>query len=498
MNWRATIAAGLIFVALLAFVWVESTHKVAEEGQVFRESFMGLNLYGIAPEQVTKLAIQRADEDDVVIEKRGDDWFVVRPFEGLADGEDVMRMVREVAELAPKASREGVDLADEQFGLADADLVATITYNGGRTATLKVGKETPSGTERYAQVSSSDRLYVVGASTRTTLWKDPQSIREKDVAAIETDDVQRVTLDHGDEHVVAVHTSAQSDDAPKWRLIEPLNTAADEWNVKQLINKVGDLRAEGFLTPEEAQEAETGFKEPQATLTLEMNEGEPLTITFGNTETREVGDPAEETEIIYVRTSRRNEVLVVEADVLDSVQKTAFDLRDRSVVSFKRDDVTRVKVERAKGLNFTIARRPGGWFVEKPKNFEARQGAVDDILWNLEDLSATEFVTDTADEGQLREYGLAVPQVAITIELRDTEPLKVLIGEDTGEGDYYAMVAGSDQVVTISEFLMGDLPEQIEDLQKTSIEAPETDFLGDEDPGAEPAPDDGAPAEDEE
>ncbi|MFW6438085.1 MAG: DUF4340 domain-containing protein [Armatimonadota bacterium] len=474
MNWRATIAAGLIFIALLAFVWVESSYRVAEEGEVFRQSFMGLDLYGIDAEQVTSVRIERADEEDLVLEKRGDDWYIVEPLSGLADSEEVMRVVREVAELRPRTSREGVDLTDEHYGLTDADLVATIAYNGGKSAQLKIGAEAPSGTERYATASGSDRLYIVGASTRTTLWKNPDELREKDVADIAADEVRKVTVDHGDEHVVAVRSGGEEE--PTWRLTAPLDTVADEWNVKQLINKIADLRAEGFLSPGEAEEADTGFAEPQAKISFEIANDEPLTVTFGKTEPREIGDPATEQEVTWVRTSRRDEVLLVKADTLESVQKTAFDLRDKSIVSFERDKVTRVKVERTEGLSFTIANRPDGWFVEKPQSAPARQGAVDDVLWNLEDVSATEFVTESADEQELREYGLAVPQTVITIELRGEDtPIRILIGDETEDGFFYAKRADSNQVVRINEFLMGDLPEDMSDLEEAPM--PEGDAV---------------------
>ncbi len=491
MNWRATVAAGLIFAVLLAVVVVESRQRVAEEGEVFRQSFMGLKLYGIDPEKVTRVQIQRAGEDEVVLEKRGEDWFVVKPFEGLADNDEVKRVVEAVALLKPAASREGVNLADEQFGLAKADLVATITYDGDKTATLKVGAETPAGTQRFAEVSGDQKLYVVRANVRTTLWKDPASLRQKNVVAIETDDVKQLTLNHGDVHVVAVRS--EGDEKTLWRLTEPMETAADEWNVKQLINKIGEMRAEGFLSAEEAEKGDLGFDKPQATVTLQLTAGEPAMVTFGNTEKREVGDPPSEKEIVFVRASTRPEVMMVSADALGTVQKKAFDLRDKSVLSFKRDNVTRVKVERTEGLTFTVAKRPDGWFVEKPKNFEARQGAVDDILWDLEDLSAVEFVTDDATPQQLREFGLAKPQTEITIELRNAEPVKVLIGASTDENDYYAMVGDSKQVVKISEFLMGDLPEDVKDLEKSSVEAPKSEWNTGE-PEAGSGPDAPAPA----
>ena len=184
MNWRATLATGLVFIALLAFVWVESRNRVAEEGEVFRHGVLGLDLYGIDVEQVTSLRIERAGQEVVVLTKRDDGWFITEPFEGMANAEEVRRMVETIAQLRPSATREGVDLDSEQFGLAEPDLVATLTYAGNRTAQLSLGGETPAGAERYAKISGNNNLYVVPATVRTTLWKDPREMRETDVLTV--------------------------------------------------------------------------------------------------------------------------------------------------------------------------------------------------------------------------------------------------------------------------------------------------------------------------
>ena len=208
-------------------------------------------------------------------------------------------------------------------------------------------------------------------------------------------------------------------------------------------------------------------------MTLATTDGKSRTVTFGSTVTREVGQPAEEKEVVFTRVSGRNEVLLVQAGALDNFRQSAFDLRDKSVVSFNREDVTRVKVERTQGLSFTVARRPSGWFVERPQDFEARQGAIDDILWDLEDLSAVNFVSDDPTPQELRTFGLAVPQVAITIELRGEEPIRVLVGAKTEAGNYYASTSASKQVVEISEFLMGDLPDEVDELRPSAVPIPE-------------------------
>ena len=76
-----------------------------------------------------------------------------------------------------------------------------------------------------------------------------------------------------------------------------------------------------------------------------------------------------------------------------------------------------------------------------------------------------------------------MPATAITVYLRGgKEPLKILIGSQTNEGDYYCMTSRSQQVVTISDFLTKDLPESIEDLKKSATDmTPEASFPTEED-----------------
>lgn len=472
MNWRVTVATGLIFVALLAFVWVETRQRVAEEGEVFRHSLFGLNLYGIDTDKITRLRIERQGEEPLELEKRGERWFITEPIRSMANSDEVTRMIREIAELRPTTTREGVDLSGEEFGLVEPDLVATITYNGNRTASLALGAETPAGAERYARVSADSNLHVVPGMLRTTLWNDPASLREKSLVKIESDDVRRIILEHGGERIVAVRSTAT--EGPAWTLTSPISTGADEWNLRQVISGINEMSALEFLSVDEAPDA--GFDTPQATATLEMMDGESIEIAFGATSTRAVGEPAEEKEIVHVRTSEREEILLVSAEAVGKVRQTTFDLRDKSVVSFDRNRVTRIRVERAEGFSFTVGSRPDGWQVERPRSMPARRGTVDDILWNLEDLSAIEFVTEETDARTLREYGLAVPQTAITIELRGrAQPIKVLIGKESPHGDYYAMTSENDQVVRVSQFLMTDLPESIEDLEHGEHDLPDID-----------------------
>ncbi|MCD6359585.1 MAG: DUF4340 domain-containing protein [Armatimonadetes bacterium] len=470
MKWRYTVGAGLLFAALLAWVLTQERGRVAREGEIF----------GLDAKVATKLVVHRKAEKDLVVEKRDGQWYLVSPIEGLADEDEVMRMVKAIAELKPTESRENVDLNSTEFGLADPDLTATMYYGDGKTAQVSLGGETPIGASRFAKVEGRDKLYIVPASIRTTLSREPDKLREKKLAKFETDDVKSIRLQHGTELIAAVRSG--EGDKPRWRLTQPLETTGDEWNIKQLINKIKDMKAEDFLKEERSDE-ELGFDHPQVTVTLTLADGSELTVTVGKQTRRKVGESGTEKDVLFVRSSQRKEILLVKADVLDGLTKSTFDLRDKSVVQVDRDDIVRVKVERKKGLNFSIARRPSGWIVEKPRIADASRSKVDNLLWDIEDLSAKSFVTEKATDKDRRAYGLVVPSTALTIKLRgeESKPIRIFIGDKTDDGDYYCMTNQSDQIVTISKFLVDDLPETEDDLKASATDmTPESPISSDE------------------
>lgn len=471
MKWRFTVAAALVFAALLAWVLTQEQGRVAEEGEAF----------GLDAETATHLKVERAGEDALVLEKRDDQWHLVSPIEGLADSDQVMRMVKAIAELKPNSSREGVDLSSADFGLVEPDVIATLQC-GAKTAQISLGADTPIGASRYAKIEGRDKLYIVPAALRTTLSKAADELREKKLANFETDDVRGIEVQTSEDHVAA--TRIGEGDKPRWRLTEPLDTLGDEWNIKQLINKIKDMKAEDFLA-DEASDEQLGLAKPQVSVTLTMTDGKKLTVSIGKQSKRVIGTGTTEADVLFVRSSERSEILIVKADVLKALTKTTFDLRDKSVVQIDRDSIQRVKVERKRGLSFSVGRRPDGWIVEKPTVADPSRSKIDNLLWDIEDLSAKSYVTEDASDEDLRGYGLLVPSAALTITAGADKPIKIYIGDQTEDGDYYCMTNQSKQVVTISKFLVDDLPDTEEDLKASASDmTPETPFQ----PGEMPTP----------
>ncbi|MEI6503276.1 MAG: DUF4340 domain-containing protein, partial [Armatimonadota bacterium] len=109
-----------------------------------------------------------------------------------------------------------------------------------------------------------------------------------------------------------------------------------------------------------------------------------------------------------------------------------------------------------------------GWQLVNPTAGAAKATKIDDMLWDLSELEAKEFL---GAQKELKPYCLALPETIFTVKLRgQSEPIKVYIGFKKTDGIYYAKVASSDQVYAISEMLVLDLPKTLDELKETASE----------------------------
>ncbi len=475
------IYAGVLFVVAVGLTLYVATYERGEKpekGQVWRR---------IPIDKAEVLEVKKGKET-LRLEKRGDDWWLTEPFEALADNDTVKRMVEAVARIKYVDRYEQWDSSVKDYGFDEPTLIATLTYDGGKQVTVTLGAETPTGGNRYAKVSKDGALYTVSSMVKTDLDKSPDDVREKRLARFESDDVQRVTLSYNGKKVVVVRNPEEEEH--KWQIVKPINAAADDWSVdNNIVNKLRDLEAKEFVLTNASKinEKKYGFDKPQLVATIEVKGREPIVIQFGKKVPKKEEKESEATptptptwststeEAIYARALGRNDVVTVEASVLEDLRKEPKDLRDKTVCKFEREDVQEIVIEPRGEAKITLKRtkkkgdKEAEWAVVTPKSVEPDTSKVDSLLWDFTSLKAYEFVVEKASTASLKKYGLDKPKVKITFRLKKEEPVTVLFGKQTEKEDfkyYYAKVVGKPFVVLVNEYIYNDIPKKLADIKK--------------------------------
>jgi hypothetical protein len=179
-------------------------------------------------------------------------------------------------------------------------------------------------------------------------------------------------------------------------------------------------------------------------------------------------DPAKKG--VYAMRPGESAVLLIPDETWTAVPKNLAVLRDKSVVGFDRDKVTKIEIESPKGT-VTIAKDGDRWKITAPQALAADQVEAGAVLFKLRDLRAQAFLTD--DASGIPRY-LAKPTVRVNItEQGASAPRTVLLAPSTekrgGSLSAYAAVAGQGPVVLVDGKALEDLGRSSDDLRDRTL-----------------------------
>jgi hypothetical protein len=495
MNKRylTTAIVGAVFVVLVAWVLLAERGRVTEKGEYF-----ALQLTDISQIQV------QAKDYQYTMVRRGDEWWMTQPFEGLIAADEAKRVVESIASLKPQ-KRTGKNLQDPEFGLDSPSVTLTVTYKGNRSAVIRLGKQSPIGQMIFATISTEPTaLFLIDQAFMSSVDKSPDSMRDKKLAAkVKTEDVKQVTLQRAGETVTAALVPLAQETT--WRITQPRALKADKSAVESVITAVNGAEAVDFLPYTQENLATTGLDHPQVTATFTLQGAEPVTVYLGKEDKRSVKTSptaaATDQDVVYATRSGRAEILAMKSSLLTDLNKGLLDLRDKHIFAdLKREQINNVRVQREEGLNFSVMKSGQEWQVTAPKTGKAKVSKVDDILFAVVDLQALAYPVEDQANVDLEKYGLKLPQAALTLGVQGRgEPVSIWIGAKVpNEAErYYARTSLSNDVYEIDGALLRDLPTTMDDLLepaappaspgKPSGGAPGTSPMTPP-PGAPPAP----------
>lgn len=200
----------------------------------------------------------------------------------------------------------------------------------------------------------------------------------------------------------------------KWRIIEPIEAPAAEWEVDAVAAIVSGLRYVQKHAGDDPQYQDdvTGLSAPLYTVSFTDEKGKTCTIKVGR------NAPAPPGGRTYVQIAGDNHVFVVEADLHKTLNKTLTDYRQKYVARFDTDRAVRMEVRGDE--NYLLIRTGDKWAIDSPVSARADQEKVKGLLRAVGDIHAVKFVEDNPKD--LGSYGLDKPRLLVTVELSEPKP----------------------------------------------------------------------------
>ncbi|HEY7535204.1 MAG TPA: DUF4340 domain-containing protein, partial [Thermodesulfobacteriota bacterium] len=144
----------------------------------------------------------------------------------------------------------------------------------------------------------------------------------------------------------------------------------------------------------------------------------------------------------------------------------ANDLRDKQVLSLDEDKIKRVRFT-WEGVSFEVERKNNNWIDKNmPTYLEIDVSRVWAILNTFLKLKVDNFEDD--EPQNLSVYGLDKPSAEIEL-FENEKAVRVLFGNKKGPHDYYLKLGSQDPVYSVNEFVLRQIPENVNDIRMRRI-----------------------------
>ncbi len=214
-------------------------------------------------------------------------------------------------------------------------------------------------------------------------------------------------------------------DAGKWQITAPKPLPADQDSVSSLLSTLSPLDSDRLLETKATDLSSYGLAKP----TIEID------ITEKNKKSEDLllGDDTPTGSGAYAALKGDPRVFVIASYHKSSLDKGENDLRDKRLLTFDSDKLSRVELA-AKKQTIEFGRNKDQWQILKPKPMRADQAAVEDLVRSLGDakmeLSATD---DEKKDVSAFSGGTPVASAKLT-DVSGTQELQVRKNKE----DYYA------------------------------------------------------------
>lgn len=245
-------------------------------------------------------------------------------------------------------------------------------------------------------------------------------------------------------------------DAGKWQISAPKSLPADQSAVSNMLSSLAALNAERLIEDKAGNLEQFGLVHPVLEVEITEKDAKKHELFFGDdtptgsaTFTALAGDP----RVFTVANYNKN-----------GFDKGADDLRDKRLMTFDSDKVSRVELT-AKKQTIEFGRNKEEWQIVKPGPFRAEGFEVDALVRSLGDakmeLSATEDLKKTAAAFA---SGTPIATAKVT-DVSGTQELQVRKNKD----DYYAKSSAVDGVYKVASTVGTQLDKSLDDFRNKKL-----------------------------
>jgi hypothetical protein len=408
MNPRTT---GLLLLAALGLGAFLYFYEIGgEAGRLEAEQASKRLFPDVEAKDVTWIALRTSDGADARFEQRDGKWQIAAPIAFAADPA-VGRMAEALATVTSEATYE-TPQPDAEYGLADDAKVVRFGAGGVEHA-LRIGKNTPVGSNVYVRADGGSPVHTIASYRATAFERALGDLRDKQIVSFDPTAIRGLEASWPGASVsLSREAKPEGEKEPagggEWQMTAPLAARGDGDAIGTLVSTLSFLRADGFVdAPSAAQRAL--LDPPDFAVLLRSGDAQAAPIALAISRPDKAG----------------KRLVRAGGDVLYEIPATGISDFPRKVSAYRERYLAKFAATDAQQLDFFFhasdgdpvairAERSGeaGW-TSTPEPFAPDQLAS--VVSELSQLEADDILAESMGERELEKLGLSPPNTIITV-----------------------------------------------------------------------------------
>jgi hypothetical protein len=316
----------------------------------------------------------------------------------------------------------------------------------------------------YAAVLAAVLGYLYGVEIKEKEQKQAKEEESQKIVHLEKDKIVRVDLKSSDHGTIELRKPADV-----WVLTAPVKTKCAKAPVESLIKSAISAKPEKTILEKDVKWDEYGLDKPEFTITLYTNDDKKTELSFG------ASNPAKTS--YYMRVDDQPKLLLVADTLKNALNKTALDLRDKSVLTIPAEDVDHVIISE-KSVETELKREaPDRWVMTRPEQTRVKTTLIEGDIKSVTILSAKDIIDEPKKDGD--PYGLDKPEKTFMLsggKLQQTLEIGKAVDKKEkkesspqSQPSYYARVKGQDTVYVVDGRILKMMKTDPKELKDRSV-----------------------------
>ena len=372
MKFRGLLAAVVVLAGLGGAAWWSEKKQKADAAKPSADA--PPKILTIPDDQFKQIDLVKKAGDTTELSKADGKWQIVQPKPLAADQDSVSSLVSSLSSLSSDRLIEDKAADLSSYGLNAPTEQVKITRKDGKTQTLLVGDDTPTGSGAFAKLDNDPRVFTIASYVKSSLDKTSKDLRDKRLLTFNSDKLTRVDLAAKGSNI-----EFGKNNQNEWQILKPRPLRADGLQVDELVRKLKDAKMDTAGSDEDAKKAVAGFSTGARVAVAVVTDA-------GGTQQIEVRKDKDKN--YYARSSVVEGIYKVTSDLGDGLDKGLDDFRNKKLLDFGWNDPNKLEIRN--GTTQATYQKSGDKWMSGAKQMDAP--SIQALVDKLRDLTSTKFL----------------------------------------------------------------------------------------------------------